>query len=367
MKTIINGLFLNGNFGGIHHTTAQLFNALHGLSAEVDLLVPQNEVWQGEHYRKIRPALPGRIGRILCENTHLSSIVNKGGYQVYHSMNYVLPLLSQKFRSVLTVHDTISLDLPRCCKNTSVLYHGLLMKRSVKQASKVIAVSQKVKEDIIRHFNTPEDKVEVIYHGIDPIFRQVPARKRLAQVRQQYDLPLPFLLFVGTIEPKKNLNRLLDAFLAVKKRRRLPHSLVIAGQYGWKSKSLLNRIDGLEKEGLIKKLDYVAQEDLPALYHLATGLAFPSLYEGFGLPPLEAMACSTPTLVSHQGALPEITGKKSILVDPYSSTDLEEGILELLTNATLRDRLIKEGLNHSQSFTWEKAAKQTTALYQNAS
>lgn len=366
MRALINGLFLQGNYIGIHHTTKHLFNAINNLTPDVDLLIYEAEQLTSANYvRSHSNLLRSRVGRILFENLNVSSLVKRGGYQLFHSMNYVLPLSTRKFKTVLTIHDTISLDYPQCCKRSSVAYHGMLMSRSAKQASKVIAVSHKVKEDILKHFSISDDKVEVIYHGIDPIFRQKASKIDLALVRKKYKLTSPYLLFVGTVEPKKNIGRLIDAFMLVKKKLDLPHKLILAGKNGWKSKALLKRISQLQEQGMVQKLNYVAQPDLPSLYQMADATAFPSLYEGFGIPALESLASGTPTLVSSMGAAAEITSGHSIMANPYSMEELVKGLEELMTSQSKRELLINGGLQHSQSFTWERAASQMLSIYQS--
>jgi glycosyltransferase involved in cell wall biosynthesis len=190
----------------------------------------------------------------------------------------------------------------------------------------------------------------------DPIQRQ--------QLRLRYNLPEKFILFVGTIEPRKNLSRLIQA-VAQLRRRGCATRLVLVGPNGWLvNGSLEQEIETLGVKDVVQNLGYVPQEDLPGLYSLATVFAFPSLYEGFGLPPLEAMACGTPVLTSQDSAMAEICGEAALLVDPHSAEAIADGLATLLQDADLRDCLRQRGLVQVQQYSWERTARETAVVYQ---
>lgn len=370
MSVLVNGLLLNGQYSGVHHTADHLYKSIEMSETEIsiDVLVSKSYTGQRQKYKygevvKATMDTKSPFKRVLYENLLMAKLIKEKGYQLYHSTSYVLPYYWNK-NSVLTVHDTISLDFPAYCQYTSILHHGLLMKRSIKKATKIIAVSETVKEDILRNVNIDDNKVEVIHHGIDEIFRKKINLTQINTVKWKYALPDNYVLFVGNIEPKKNLDRLVDAFIRLKREKAIPHQLVIAGKKGWRC-DLRNKIKELKLQDLVLFVDYIDQTDLPTVYHLADVFAFPSLYEGFGIPPLEAMACSTPTLTSNQGASCEVTGGNSLGINPYSVEDIKEGLNQLIHNEKLRTSLINDGLQWTKRFTWEKAANKTIDVYCN--
>jgi glycosyltransferase involved in cell wall biosynthesis len=208
--------------------------------------------------------------------------------------------------------------------------------------------------------------VHVIYGGTAPHFQAERNPVIEAQIREKYRLNFPFVLSVGTLEPRKNHSRLIEAFAQLIQQERLPHHLVIAGSHGWKESPIWEMV---QKSGINHRLHflgYVPSQDLPHLYHLADSFAFPSLQEGFGLPVLEAMACGTPVLTSHTAALVELSGGAAMAVDPFSITDLSAGLYELLSNQTKVAELRQKGLERAKFFSWQTAAAQTLKLYKDS-
>ena len=261
----------------------------------------------------------------------------------------------------MTVHDTIALDFPEYCPPGNPLYFRVALPRSIRQADRIIAVSRRVKQDILRHVPVSPEKIKVIYHGIDTRFRDRVPAERLNEVRHRYGLPEKLILSVGNIEPKKNIGRLIDAYLEVVRQSRIPHSLVLAGQFAWKYGDVQQKVAGHGDR--IVCPGYIAPSDLPAVYRLAGLFVFPSLYEGFGLPPLEAMACGTPTVVYGAGALPEITAGHAMTVDPLSVESIGRAIHVMLHEPSLRKRLTESGREHVRRFRWETAWRETAELY----
>ena len=363
MKILYNGLCINGNMAGVQYYADHIMReALKSSPEHYEFHALISRSYAGElpaNGSYIRPIIHNRMHRILYEHSILNSISKR--YDITHCPAYILPG-KLRGRGVITIHDTIALDFPELCKNSNALYFNLRMKRGIRDAAHIITVSEKAKEDIIRNCNISPDKITAIYPGIDPIFRHEENQQRIQEVKSKYALPDRYMLFTGNIEPKKNLPGLLRAY-DILLRRGMGHKLVIVGQWGWKYKDVLKclEIPGLREN--ICFLNYVERADLPAIYSLAGLFVFPSIYEGFGFPPLEAMACGTPVVASYAGALQETTGGNAVYVDPYSPEDIASKIELCLTDDGLRERLIRNGYSHACSFTWDKAWKQTLNVY----
>ena len=303
-----------------------------------------------------------RLHRIAWENLFLPMVLKSKGIDLYHSPGYVLPLFPS-VPSLVTVHDLIALRFPQWCKKSNVIYYQKFLPYAVKKATRIIAGSKTIKEELVRYLKVPKEKISVIYPGIDSSFKPVEGAKILSRVRRRYGLPERFILFVGNLEPKKNLRGLIDAFGKVKGCRKIEHKLVITGKKGWKYRNIFKAVEENSLMGEVIFTGYCRQEDLPALYSMADLFVFPSLYEGFGLPPLEAMACGTPVLTSDRGALPETTGGCTLMVNPEKIDDIAEGIMTLLFDQDMRKSLIEKGRRWVEQFTWERAARETLKEY----
>ena len=352
-KILINGLQLSDQNTGVQYYTRSLyleFLKRNDKDYSFHLLQGSSCDFQAQRTTRYR--------RILLENFSLPVNFRKHNFNLYHSPNYVLPYFSS-LPSVLTIHDLLTLNCPELCQTESALYFRFFLPHSVKKAIKIIAVSDTVKKDILDHFNIPEKKVDVIYHGINHRFK----KSNNEVILKKYDLPKKYILFVGNIEPKKNLERLVQAFNLLKKDTDLPHKLVIAGKKGWKYKSVFSTITRLKIANEIIITGYIPEDDLPSVYSMSDLFAFPSLYEGFGIPPLEAMACEVPVLVSNQGALPEITGGKCLQVNPFDIHEIAQGMHRLLSDGHLRKKTVLAGIEWVKRFTWEKAAEETLSIY----
>jgi glycosyltransferase involved in cell wall biosynthesis len=368
INVLYNALHLTGSFSGVQHTEEQLMKtALFHPHPEIRFtaLCPENyrpdSVLSSHSFIRADTDVSLRWKRIGYEHLRIARHTQAQQTHILHCPAYVLPW-RWKGLSIVTVHDTIALDLPACCPPGNAAYFRIAVPRSVRQADKIIAVSHTVKCDLLRHFSVAPDKIEVIYHGIDDRFKERVKEEKLNEVRRKYGLPEKFILFVGNIEPKKNISRLIDAYLDAVRHSRIPHSLVLAGRFAWKSRDLRHKIAQCEDRRILCP-GYVDSSDLPAVYTLADLFVFPSLYEGFGLPPLEAMACGTPVIVSDAGALPEITAGHALQVDPMSVDSISRAIYDMLHRTSLRKRFIESGRIHAGMFQWETAWRKTAGLY----
>jgi glycosyltransferase involved in cell wall biosynthesis len=282
------------------------------------------------------------------------------GVDLFHATEHLLPRFSS-VRTVFTLHDLIFLFHPETHKPMNRWFLTLMMPRFLRAADAVIAVSECTKRDAIRFYRIPEEKITVIYEGVNPRFRPA-SPEAIAAVRARYGLPERFILYVGTIEPRKNLTTLLEAFhhlLATYDLR-----LVIVGKKGWLYERFFRRLRELGLENRVLFTGYVPDEDLPAIYSAADLFVFPSLYEGFGLPVLEAMACGTPVICSNTSSLPEVAGDAALLVDPTDARALTGAMEQVLTNERLWATLRAKGMERARGFTWEKAAYRTWEVYQ---
>ena len=283
------------------------------------------------------------------------------GVDLFHATDHLLPHLA-RIPSVFTLYDLTYL-LTDTHSTLNRLFLTLMAPRFLRNAGAVVTISESARRDLLRHYAIDPAKVRVVYGGVNPRFRTAsPAVS--AETRARYGLPEHFLLTVGTIEPRKNLSRLLEAYrILVDRRRQI--GLVIAGRLGWRSGEFFTRLGQLGLEGRVNLLNSVPDADLPALYSMADLFVFPSLYEGFGLPPLEAMACGTPVITSNTSSLPEVVGEAGITVDPLDADALASAIEEVLTNPDLRQRLKADGVTRASRFTWQATAQATRQVYED--
>jgi glycosyltransferase involved in cell wall biosynthesis len=288
-----------------------------------------------------------------------------GACDLYHSPDFVLPPLRQA-RGVVTVHDLSFMRLPDCADPGLRAYLERSVPRSVRAAHHVLADSSNTRNDLIELLQVPPGKVSVVPGAVGRDFSRVKDASMLDQTRHRYGLPAFYVLSVGTLEPRKNYPRLISAFALMRRQTGLPHHLVIAGRPGWLYEGVHERV---RQEGVgdsVHFLGLVSDADLPSLYTLADLLVFPSLYEGFGLPPLEAMACGTPVVCSNNSSLPESAGTAAQTVDPTDTDGIADAMARLLGNAGLRSRLIQLGYHQAAQFTWTAAARKLLAAYECA-
>ncbi|MBP7687361.1 MAG: glycosyltransferase family 4 protein [Thermoflexales bacterium] len=278
-----------------------------------------------------------------------------------HFTNSIAPLTSP-VPVVLTIHDLSLFLQARTQPWRSLLTVRPIVPLAARRAAAIITLSQYTRQDMIRRLKIDPGKVHVVYGAPAAQFKPIADDGELDRVRRQYGLPNRCVLYVGTLEPRKNIPRLLRAFAQV--RRSHPEvRLVMAGQLGWKHRAIWQEIESLELADAVQWLGYVPAADLPALYTLATAFAFPSIYEGFGLPVIEAMACGTPVLTSQATALAEVAGDAALLIDPLAVEAIAAGLRRLLDDAALRDELRARGLHRAAEFSWERAAWETVKVY----
>lgn len=286
--------------------------------------------------------------------------------------SHVLPLLHPR-RSVVTVHDLGYRHFPLAHRRLDRWYLDASTRFNARTAAHVLADSQVTKDDLVRAYGADPQRITVVYLGRDESLAPVTDGQRLAALQERLGIwdaagPRPYLLYVGTLQPRKNLVRLIDAFDRVRHScsQRLPGlCLVLAGQRGWLSEDIFRRVEQLQLQEHVIFPGFVADEDLPALLSGALAFAFPSLYEGFGIPLLEAQACGAPVLASNTSSLPEVAGDAALLVDPLNVDAIARGLERLLFDEALRQRLRLAGFANVRRFSWQRCAQETLAVLES--
>lgn len=283
---------------------------------------------------------------------------------VFFTPAHVIPI-TYFGRSVATIHDLGYHYYPKAHTRRQVAYLNWSTRHNGRRATQIIADSMATKEDLIRLYNVDADKVQVVYPAYDPALKPVTDAQALSAVQQKYGIAAPYLLYIGTLQPRKNLLRLVEAYKALPD---YAHQLVLAGKPGWRSEPILKAIEALEPavRQRIVLPGFVADDDKAALISGAAVLLYPSLYEGFGFPVLEANACGTPVICSNTSSLPEVAEEAALLVAPRNTAEITATIQHLLSTSSLQQHLIYKGFQNIQRFTWEKAAEQTLTVLEQA-
>jgi glycosyltransferase involved in cell wall biosynthesis len=291
--------------------------------------------------------LPTALRRDGCDLVHVQYIVPP---------SCPVPLLT-------TVHDVSFRRHPRWFPLKHALLLNLLVPIAMNQAERVITCSEYTKREMIALFGTPPEKIVVTPYAADPIYHPMPREEARQAVRERFGLRQPYILSVGVLQPRKNLPRLVEAYARI--AREVPQHLVLVGKEGWAFEGLRRRVAESGVTSRIHFTGYVADADLPPLYAAADLFAYPSLYEGFGLPPLEAMACGTPVVSSNATSLPEVVGDAARTVDPRDTQALATAMAEILSSGELREQLIERGQGRASAFSWDRTARETLRVYED--
>ena len=289
--------------------------------------------------------------------------LKREGVTLFHAPHYVLPPLV-RCRSVVTIHDTIHLMFPQYLPNRAAFsYAKWSITQAAQRSNRVMTVSESSKRDILRFVDTEPDKIEVIYNAYAERFAMEPREEDVVRVRERYQLTDEFVLYAGNVKPHKNLERLIDAFAIVRKRGLDHLRLVLIGDEISKYTALRRAVHQHQLHKYVRFLGYLPEQTLAVMYRLAGVFVFPSLYEGFGLPPLEAMASGTPVVTSNVSSLPEVAGDAAVLVDPYNPQAIADGIYRVLTDERLRRDLVHKGIAQAGRFSWEQSVRRVRAIY----
>lgn len=319
------------------------------------------DVRAARHVRVVQYATRSGMTRLLRE---LAQRAARDKLDVLH-ISYNAPLrLPTACALVVTIHDISFEEHPEWFPRKLRAFLKWSVPRSARMARAILTDTQSAKSDLVRLYRLPHEKVFVTPYAAHARFQPIHDQEALRQVRAKYNTSDKFVLVVGNMQQRKNLVRLMQVFAKVKRTRALPHKLVIVGQSLWRAEEAMARARALGDSVVLT--GYVPDADLPLLYNAADIFCYPSLYEGFGLPVLEAMACGTPVIASNVSSLPEVAGDAARLVDPYDEHAIAEALRELAENDALRHTLRVKGLAHARQFSWERTAQQTLQVYERA-
>ncbi len=370
MRIAIDGRYLQDHFPGIARYT---YNLVENLADMVDeeIILYHNPRLTNTRYDAGRFYRKGKIDLrtlnvatfSIWEQLSLPVTLHQDRVQVFHSPYYLKPYF-QPGRSVVSIHDLISAVYPEHLpsRRSRALFE-IATRLALASAARIITLSESSKKDLVRIFGAKQEKVTVTYLAADARFCPRD-REALAPVRERYGLPDRYILYVGINKPHKNLARLIEAFASL--RRASAISLVIAGKEDRRHPQARAAAQRSSAADRIIFLEGFSDDDLPYIYNLAEAFVFPSLYEGFGLPPLEAMASGVPVISSNRSSLPEVVGNAALTVDPKDVTAMAEAMSGVLEDERLRDELRSRGIERATAFSWRETARQTLAVYQEA-
>ena len=315
----------------------------------------------GENFRAVpEPARPYSAS----EQLRIPMDLRREGIDLFHAPHYVLPPLTP-CKSIVTIHDCIHLRFPQYLPNRlAYAYARSSLWFATHRSNRVLTVSEASKRDILRYFRVPDRKIDVIYNAIDERFGQPPPPEEIERVRDRYQLNAPYVLYAGNIKPHKNLERLIEAFHMLR-RGDLEHvKMLIIGDEISKYATLRRAVHKYKLHKHVRFFGFVPDQTLAVFYRLARAFVFPSLYEGFGLPPLEAMASGTPVITSNVSSLPEVVGDAALLIDPYDADAIADAMRRVLLDSDLRDDLRERGLRRVAEFSWERSVRRVRDIYE---
>lgn len=338
--------------------------ATPGLRPRTDLPISQFTNPQPPNFRYRPIPVSHRLAAIVWHRLRIPLPVEAftGPVDVFHSPDFVLPPQRRGAR-ILTVHDLSYMRYPEGATPNLRRYLNEVVPRSIARADLVLADSESTKRDLAELLDVSLERVRVVYAGVEPRFRPIFDDEYLRAVARRYDLDPPFILTVGTLEPRKNLQRLFQAYALLRQRMAFAPRLVVVGARGWLTDDIFAALDASGVGPHVRFPGYVHDEDLPAVYNLACLFVFPSLYEGFGIPPLEALACGIPVACSNTSSMPEVVGDAALTFEPTDVEAMAEAMLRILTDGELRVNLIARGRERAERFTWTAAATDLLAAY----
>jgi glycosyltransferase involved in cell wall biosynthesis len=305
---------------------------------------------------------PGRILNALLERLSVPVELFTGRLDVFHGTCDFAPR-TLRCKTVVTIHDLIPIRHPEFAPPHGAGSHRKSVSSSARSADVIIAVSHFTKAEILEVFGVPSERIRVIHNGFASSFGPMTDPEQIERTKQKHGVRGPYILFVGNIEPRKNIETLVRACVELRSATEYKYSLVIAGNKDWHFPVVWETVRKLRAEDSIIFTGTVDNDDLASLYRGAEVFAFPSLFEGFGIPVLEAMACGTPVIASNRTSIPEVAGGAALLVDPLDAVGMAEAMHRLLSDPALRRQCIERGFRRAKAFSWEKAARETFEVY----
>ncbi len=377
MKIAINTIPLLSPLTGVGNYTYHVAKHLHPLDPESDFTyfygfyskkLSLNENGGGLLDKRFEGIFRAKklLSRVpLCREAAKKALgaINKLSlkrFDLYFEPNFI-PLDIKAGRTVVTVHDFAFLKRPEWLPRDRAAYMKKNFRAKIGRADRVIVVSEFTKKEALDLLDIPEEKVRVVHNGFDSTTFRPYSPDELGPLREKYGLPERFILFVGALEPRKNIESLIRAYLKLDERVRKGCKLIIAGPGGWKNKVLMELIR--EQKEDIRWVGYMAGTELGELYNLAEAFIYPSFYEGFGIPLLEAMACGCPVVTSGAASMPEVCGDAACYVDPHDVEDISRGIHEVMSDDALRETMTRKGLERAGLFSWERSAREHLELF----
>ena len=368
MKIFLNAIQYKKNSSGIGYLAFHWFGKIVRMKKEedsIDVILSKDSpgvlIDSLHNVRELRSPFKKKqvIRRNLFELLPPKGARKKGG--VFVSIDSKIPLfMPKKLRKVQIVTDLATYRMGWVYQQSRTIYWRIMLKRSIRLADQIIAISQFTKDEIINILHTDPKKIEVIYCAASEEYRRIEDQRERMRVSDLYNLREPYLLFVGNFNPRKNLERIIGAFDLLKKKYGLKHKLVIVGEKGWKfdQDKVLREISSCRD---VVFINYVENKDLAVIYSMAELFVFTTLYEGFGIPMIESQQCGTPVLASDNSCFEEVAGKGAYYVNPYSESDICEGMHHILSDQIVSQTLITEGYQNAERFSWENSAEK---LYQ---
>jgi len=321
----------------------------------------------GQYNFKYKKTVSLRIPRLLLDffwnNLRFPPIeFFIGRVNIFHG-NFYLPPMKKGVNGIITIYDMSFFDCPEFHTKATQRFRSKVLK-SHYIASKIVTISDFSKSEILKYINIPEEKIEVIYPGVS-LPTEVKLKRNEDDILKKYSLSKKYILYVGTIEPRKNLEGLIKAYklLLSDDKYKNKYDLVIVGKLGWKYETFFKTLENLDLQDKVKRLGYIPDEELPAIYKHTSLFVYPSIYEGFGLPVLEAMAYGVPVITSNISSLPEVAGDAALLINPYNYKEIRDGIADILSTEQLKSQLIARGKDRVKKFPWRKTAEKTLEIY----
>ncbi|RKD32280.1 glycosyltransferase family 4 protein [Thermohalobacter berrensis] len=358
-KVLINGLLIDNKSTGIGNYGYNLVSKIGKINTDYNISALIQKDIDIKNIEVVNKKYNSSLKRILSEQLVLPKTYKD--YELIHFIDYSSPILEINKPFIITIHDLSFYKYPHAFTYGSRKIKEIIAPISVKRASRIIVDSNNTKKDLVEVFDIDESKVRIVYPG-RPDYEKIKDKFKIQKVKEKYNIEGDYILYLGTLEPRKNIIRLVEVYNKLVKEG-ITEKLVIAGKKGWLYKDIFNKVKQLALDERVIFTDYVEEKDKPLLYSGAKVFVYVSLYEGFGLPPLEAMTCSIPVVVSKKSSLPEVVGDSGIYVNSEDIDSIAKGIYSIIKNKDLREKLGFQGKERSKKFNWENTAKQVLSIY----